>query len=71
MAGAGAGERRRAAAGDRASLAAGDGDAAGGEGLAGVGAVDVGGVRRVARVLAEAPLCARRLEQHDADGADR
>lgn len=31
------------------------GDAAAGEGLAGVGAVDVAGVRGVARVLAEAP----------------
>lgn len=43
-----------AAAGARL-LAARDGDAARGEGLAGVGAVDVGGVRRVARELAEAP----------------
>ena len=31
-----------------------DGDAAGGEGLAGGGAVDVTGIRGVARVLAEA-----------------
>jgi hypothetical protein len=40
----------------RPGLAARDGDAAGGERAAGVGAVDVLAVRRVVRVLAEAPL---------------
>lgn len=58
-------------------LAAGDGDAAGGERAAGVGAVDVAAVRRVARVLAEARLlraqvgAARRRGRRPADDRRR
>jgi len=67
----------RAAAGRPGRLAARDGDAAGGERAAGVGAADVAAVRRVARVLAEARLlraqvgAARRRGRRPADDRRR